>query len=167
MTDVVGSPPPAEVLAAFGADGSDTIPLAGGTGRSWLAGDLVLKPVEDEIAAAWVADLLARIDEDGFRVARPVATSDGRWTAVGWTACRRVEGVQAPRWAEVIGAGEAFHRAVRHEPRPEFLDGRGDAWALGDRVAGEECRSSPSPGRSRDCAGWPTRGGRSARSTRS
>jgi uncharacterized protein (TIGR02569 family) len=138
MTDVLGPPPPAEVLAAFGASASDTIPLAGGTGRSWLAGDLVLKPVEDETAAAWVAGLLARIGEDGFRVARPVATSDGRWTVSGWTASRRVEGAHAPRWAEVIGAGEAFHRAVRHEPRPTFLDARGDPWATGDRAAWEE-----------------------------
>jgi uncharacterized protein (TIGR02569 family) len=143
MTDAPGPPPPAEALVAFGASASDTIPLAGGTGRSWLAGDLVLKPVEDEAAAAWIAELLAGIEEDGFRVARPVATSDGRWTVSGWTASRRVEGVHAPRWAEVIGVGEAFHRAVRHEPRPEFLDGRDDAWALGDRVAWEELPIEP------------------------
>lgn len=123
---MAGSPPPVEVLAAFGADGSEPIPLAGGEGRSWLAGDVALKPVGDETVAIWSADLLARVREDGFRVARPVASSDGRWTVLRWAASRRVEGEHAPRWAEVIGAGEAFHRAVRHEPRPRFLDARDD-----------------------------------------
>jgi uncharacterized protein (TIGR02569 family) len=134
----VVSPPPAEVLSAFAVVGTGLVPLAGGEGRSWLAGDVVLKPADDEIAAAWAADLLARIQEDGFRVARPVATADGRWTFLGWTASRRVEGEHAPRWTEVIGAGEAFHRAVRDEPRPGFLDTRDDPWATGDRAAWEE-----------------------------
>jgi uncharacterized protein (TIGR02569 family) len=135
---VAGSPPPVDVLAAFGAGRSEPIPLAGGEGRSWLAGDVVLKPVGDETVAIWSADLLARVREDGFRVARPVASSDGRWTVLGWAASRRVEGEHAPRWAEVIGAGEAFHRAVRHEPRPRFLDARHDPWATGDRAAWDQ-----------------------------
>ena len=134
----MGAPPPTEVRAAFGAEGAEPVPLAGGEGRSWLAGDVVLKPIEDETAAAWAADLLSRIEEDGFRVARPVATPGGSWTVLGWAASRRVEGEHAPRWAEVIGAGEAFHRAVRLEPRPRFLDGGDDPWATGDRAAWDE-----------------------------
>jgi uncharacterized protein (TIGR02569 family) len=138
MTDPVETPPPTEVLAAFDAAGAEPVSLPGGEGRSWLAGDVVLKPVEDETAAAWAAELLARVEEDGFRVARPVATADGRWTLLGWAASRRVEGEPAPRWAEVIRAGDAFHRAVRHEPRPSFFDARDDPWATGDRAAWEQ-----------------------------
>jgi uncharacterized protein (TIGR02569 family) len=142
----MSGPPPAEVLEAFGAEGSAAVPLPGGEGRSWRGGDLVFKPVDDEAAAVWVAELLSRIREEDFRVARPVAASDGRWIADGWTASRRLDGGAASRWTDVIDAGEAFHRAVRDEPRPEFLDGRDDAWALGDRVAWEELPIEPYAG---------------------
>jgi uncharacterized protein (TIGR02569 family) len=133
-----GPPPPREVLAAFGVTGVEPVPLAGGEGRSWLAANLVCKPVDDEAHAIWSAELLHRIVEDGFRVARPVKTVDGVWVSGGWTASRRVDGDHAPRWADVIAAGDAFHRAVRDEPRPAFLDARDDPWAVGDRVAWEE-----------------------------
>jgi uncharacterized protein (TIGR02569 family) len=142
----VSEPPPAEVLEAFGAAGSTPAPLTGGEGRSWLAGDLVFKPADDEAAAVWAAELLSRIREEGFRVARPVAASGRRWVAGGWTASQRLDGEHAPRWTEVIAAGEAFHRSVRDEPRPAFLDDRDDAWALGDRVAWEELSVKPYAG---------------------
>ncbi len=135
--------PPAEVLAAFGSGGSEPAPLPGGEGRSWLAGDLVFKPVDDDLMTTWAAELLSRIREDGFRVARPVATSDGHWIGGGWTASQRLDGEHAPRWKEVIAAGEAFHRAVHDEPRPAFLDNREDPWAIGDRVAWEESSIKP------------------------
>ena len=38
-------PPPA-VLAAFGVAGSRPVPLGGGQGMSWSAGDVVFKPVD-------------------------------------------------------------------------------------------------------------------------
>jgi uncharacterized protein (TIGR02569 family) len=142
----VSEPPPAEVLEAFGAGGSTPIALPGGEGHSWLAGDLVFKPADDEAVAVWAAELLSRIREEDFRVARPVATLDGRGIADGWTASKRLDGEHAPRWTEVIAAGEAFHRAVRDEPRPAFLDDRDDAWALGDRVAWDELSVEPYAG---------------------
>ncbi len=138
MTD----PPPPVVLAAFGVAG-EPMPLVGGQGRSWLAGGLVFKPVDDEATTVWAAGLLERIHEDGFRVARPARTSDGRWSASGWAAARRVDGEHEPRWADVIGAGEALHRAIRHEPRPGFLAQRDDPWATGDRVAWDELPIEP------------------------
>jgi uncharacterized protein (TIGR02569 family) len=142
----VRAAPAAEVLAAFGVAGSAPVSLAGGEGRSWLAGDLVFKPADDEATATWAADLLSRIREDGFRVARPVTASDGHWVAGGWTASRRLDGECAPRWTEVIAAGGAFHRAVQDEPRPDFLEDRDDAWTIGDRVAWEELPIEPYAG---------------------
>jgi uncharacterized protein (TIGR02569 family) len=35
----------------------------------------------------------------------------------------------------VVGAGEAFHRAIAALPRPSFLDQRDDPWTYGDRLA--------------------------------
>jgi len=37
--------------------------------------------------------------------------------------------------AEVKAASDAFHRHLRHLPRPAFMDIRDDPWAFGDRLA--------------------------------
>ncbi|MEU4422114.1 TIGR02569 family protein [Actinoplanes sp. NPDC024001] len=125
-------PTPA-VLRAFGAE-APARPLDGGQGTSWAAGDLVLKPDEGPVHA-WLAAVFPRIVQDGFRLAAPVRTRDGHLVHDGWTATRWVEGGGAGTWREIIDAGRAFHRAVAHLPRPGFLDGRQDRWALADRVA--------------------------------
>jgi hypothetical protein len=127
--------PPPHVLACF--DAPEPRPLAGGQGRSWSAGDLVLKPLDllpDELE--WQADVLGNLVEDGFRVAPPVRAHDGALSIEGWTAWRRVEGAHAERrWVDAIRAGERFHAALAGLPRPAFLDARTDAWSIGDRAA--------------------------------
>ena len=63
--------PPAHVLEAFGVSGEPEL-LPGGTGRSWRAGSLVLKPLDrapHEIA--WQAEVFSSIQENEFRVAHP------------------------------------------------------------------------------------------------
>ena len=124
--------PPGRVLEAFGADGSAE-PLPGGTGRSWRAGSLVLKPLDRTVEeVAWQADLLAAIETNGFRVARPSPL-----VVDGWTTSEYVAGTHAPgRWREIIAVGERFHAALAQTPRPDaIIDARTDAWAVGDRVA--------------------------------
>src|SRR5260370_27419284 len=74
-------PPPARVLAAFGAVGVPE-PLAGGTGRSWLAGSLVLKPLDcAEHEIRWQAELFAAVEQDGSRFAAPLPDVVDGWTA--------------------------------------------------------------------------------------
>jgi uncharacterized protein (TIGR02569 family) len=128
------------VLAAFGAAGIRPVPLAGGQGTSWLAGDLVLKPAElgpDELE--WQARVLSRVSSDGFRLARPLTASDGSLRVGGWCASQYVPGRHEDhRWADIIAAGERFHSALRRVPRPSFLDQRSSPWAVSDRVAWDE-----------------------------
>ena len=126
------APPPRAVLDAFEIDG-DPVLLIGGTGRAWRAGGLVLKPLDRAPAEiAWQADVLGRIQEDGFRVTRPVPR-----IVEGWTAWHHVEGRhEAGRWLEIITVGERFHAALAAVPRPaEILDPGVEPWATGDRVA--------------------------------
>lgn len=69
------------MLAAFGAKGSPEL-LPGGTGRSWRVGSLVIKPLAcsaDELA--WQAEVLSSIEQDGFRVARPLPSAIDGWMA--------------------------------------------------------------------------------------
>jgi hypothetical protein len=117
--------PAQDVLDAFEARGEPE-PLAGGTGRAWRVGELVLKPLDADIA--WQHEVLAAVEENGFRVERPRAE-----IVDGWTAWTYVEGRhERGRWREIIDAGERFHAALP-DLRPPARDD--NAWDVGDRVA--------------------------------
>ena len=130
--------PPADVLDAFGATGEPRR-LPGGEGRTWRAGDVILKPAEGA-ATRWRCAILADLPESAaFRVARPLRSRDGHWIHGGWEAMRAVAGRPDPaRVGAVLAAGTAFHAAVAAVPRPSFLDDRRDPWAYADRLAWNE-----------------------------
>ncbi|MFI1398245.1 TIGR02569 family protein [Streptomyces sp. NPDC020681] len=137
--------PSASALSAFGATGPATR-LPGGQGSTWRSDKLVLKPAALASETSWRAGVMCHLPEaDDFRVARPVPARDGAWSASGWEAWRLIEGAAPdPRRAdEVIRAGEAFHAAIAHLPRPRFLGVRDDAWAHADRLAWEESDEAP------------------------
>lgn len=131
---------PSHVQEAFGVAGTP-VALSGGAGTSVRIGDAVLKPTDDVQEATWNADLLSRVPEEGFRISRPLRAHDGSWVVDGWSATAFVDGHPGPagRWEELLAAAAAFHRMLRNETRPPFLDHRRHRWALADRVAwGEE-----------------------------
>jgi hypothetical protein len=90
--------PGPEVLASFGAS-ADPVPLPGGEGTAWRAGDVVLKPAGDPRMARWTAEFyrdltpagradplapsgpLTAIRDPGFRVPRPLGTAAGAGAA--------------------------------------------------------------------------------------
>jgi uncharacterized protein (TIGR02569 family) len=148
---VSGAAPGPAVLAAFGAAGSVPVRYPGGQGRTWRAGDIVLKPVADDAATAWVADACAGlVRTQGFRVPAPVRAMTGGWAYAGWEAWERLDGEPAPgRLDDVLSTGLAFHAAVAALPRPPYIERRGDPWAYGDRVAWGEL---PVAGDPRTCA---------------
>jgi uncharacterized protein (TIGR02569 family) len=120
------------VLDAFGAVGTPT-PLAGGTGGSWRAGALVLKPLEGaEREIPWQTELFQAIEQDGFRIAAPLPD-----VIDGWTAAPYLEGRHEPsRWRDIITVGERLHAALAAVPRPDaIIDPRTSPWVIGDRVA--------------------------------
>src|SRR5688500_5868372 len=80
---------PDEVREAFALRG-DAEPLGGGMRPAFRFGDVVVKAVNDEVEAAYIADVMADVvvDEAHVRVARPVRASDGCWVDRGWTAWR-------------------------------------------------------------------------------
>jgi uncharacterized protein (TIGR02569 family) len=142
----VPCPSPA-VLAAFGVAGSHPVPLGGGQGMSWLAGDVIVKPVDVSLAElAWQAEIFAGIPSAGFRLARPRRAADGSLSVDGWCASEHVTGRHlARRWPEIIAVGERFHAAVRGIARPSFLDQRSSRWAISDRVAWGEISAREFP----------------------
>ncbi|HST24614.1 MAG TPA: phosphotransferase [Gaiellaceae bacterium] len=124
------------MCAAFGAV-DEPVPLAGGQGSAWLAGEFVLKPLDfSEAELAWQADVLSNLACDDFRVARPLRTRDGSLTAGGWCAWTRVDGEhEERRWPDIVSVGERFHQALEGVPCPAFIGLRRDRWSIGDRVA--------------------------------
>lgn len=136
-------PPPLTVLDAFGVSGPARL-LDGGQGTSWAVENLVFKPDEGPLHE-WLASALADVTPDGFRIAQPVCTRDGAaWVFRGWSATRWVEGSKPDysaisTWQDILAAGRAFHRAVAHLGRPDFLDRLQDWWARADKaVWGEQ-----------------------------
>jgi uncharacterized protein (TIGR02569 family) len=132
----VSAPPPDDVVSAFGAAGAPVL-LEGGMGRTWRVGDVVLKPVEDVVEHAWVAEVYDAWSSTEVAVPQPLR-SGGAWSYAGWGAHVFVPGVTArvgddPAWFRATH--ESFHEAVAHLDRPSFLDDRDDAWSYGDRVA--------------------------------
>src|SRR6266545_2481204 len=82
--------PGPEVLASFGAS-ADPVPLPGGEGTAWRAGEVVLKSASDPRVARWTADLYRDLDSldpagPGFRVPRPLRTVAGDGAAGDWVA---------------------------------------------------------------------------------
>jgi hypothetical protein len=117
--------PAQDVLDAFEALGEPE-PLAGGTGRAWRVGDLVLKPLDADVA--WQHAVLGSVEEDGFRVERPRPEVIDGWTAWTYVAGRH----ECGRWREIIAVGERFHDALPDVHPPPRVE---NAWDVGDRVA--------------------------------
>jgi len=120
------------VLASFGASG-EPARLAGGTGSSWRAGSLVLKPLDcAEWEIAWQAKLFPSIEHAGFRIAAPLPNVVDGWTAAPYLEGRHEQG----RWRDIVAVGERFHAALEGVPRPDaIIDARTNPWEIGDRVA--------------------------------
>ncbi|THV27310.1 TIGR02569 family protein [Glycomyces paridis] len=139
------TPPPPEVVAAFGGDAP--VPLQGGQGETWLAGTVVLKPAWFAAESRWRASILAALPETGgFGVARPVRAASGDWLHSGWEAWRHVPGRTDPtRWDEAVAAGGAFHEAIAGTARPDFLDERDNRWTRADRASWDLAHTEAEP----------------------
>ena len=108
-------------------------------GRTWVVGDVVLKPVDHDAEHAWVCEVYDAWSSDAVGVPRPLRAGIG-WSVDGWGAHVLLPGSTThagddPDWFR--GVHDAFHEAVAGLPRPAFLDARRDAWSYGDRVAWE------------------------------
>lgn len=117
--------PDSETLESFGIF-TKPVPLPGGEGRTFRAGNIVLKHINQDARdyTDWIAKLYSRIKENGFRVPKPILTKNKeRITPQGWTAWTYISGnhnfhKHVPR---SIIAIRAFHRELKKVSRPSFL----------------------------------------------
>lgn len=136
------SPPPTEVLTAFGVGDAAPAQLPGGEGKAWRVADHVLKRErQPNEVIAWMASSVEAVpDGEGFRMARHIAATDGRFLVDGWTATRWIDGAHASeRWDERLAASRAFHTAISGvELPPADLPWADTWWRTADRVAWNE-----------------------------
>ncbi len=132
----------AQVREAFQLGGSVPQPLEGGDETSLLVGDVVVKKVLDPDVGRWLQGLSDRTQSEGdlgFRLPRPVPTTDGGWIHDGWIASEFIPGLRslAHDPAEVIRVGRLFaDAAVIHKPADlSPVLNRTDRWARGFRAA--------------------------------
>lgn len=130
---------PSHVRTAFGVGFAEPRPVVWAGRRAWLCGEVLIRPVPDNVVAAWSATVLDGLQVEGLRIARPVRSSDGRWVVGGWAACWFVPGLLEPRHDAVVDAAMRLHAATAHVVRPRVLDDRDDllarsaAGAFGER----------------------------------
>jgi uncharacterized protein (TIGR02569 family) len=138
--------PPESVLRAFGAQG-EPARLTGGRVTAWRVGEVVLKPLDMSVPELeWQARVLSEIAGDDVRVAPPLRSRCGALVVDGWTGWPYLDGRHAPRWTEVIDAGQRLHAALVTVPRPSHLfDARLHHWARADRVAWGEASDPEIP----------------------
>ena len=130
---MTATPPPAHVLASFGA--KDAEPELVGRGPVWRCDEIALRPAPDAAEASWVATTLSELTVPGLRIGHPLRSSDGRWVLGGWVASRYVPGTPEPRYDEIVAASLRLHEATAELRRPRFLAGRADVFAAADRMA--------------------------------
>lgn len=130
------SPRVRAAAVAFGATGAP-VPLPGGMGGTWRAGDLVLKPAGRADLAIGLAELAEQIPPTKrVRIQKPLRSIAGAWTEHGYCAFQYLAGTEAPgRYAEKLDACDAFSEACAQLARPAFFDERNDPWARADRAA--------------------------------
>lgn len=133
-------PPPDEISAAFGVAGLAPCLVPGGQGVTFRLGDVAIKRCEDTEQTEWLSGVVETVEEQGFRVARPIRASSGRFVVGGWCATRWIDGTTAiqGRWREAIEACRAFHRALSGVPWSPVLQRMDNPYVRADAAVWTE-----------------------------
>ncbi len=135
-------------LQSFGLNGKIES-LSGGSGAAYRIGDVVLKRLEEDSLetehslelAPWLLTILYGVEEEGFRLARPIPTRQSQWiTDEGWTAWTAVSGrpVESSDVVPAIHAIRALHERVSNIEKHPLLDQNTTAWGVAHRHCWEE-----------------------------
>ncbi|HIW91354.1 MAG TPA: TIGR02569 family protein [Candidatus Corynebacterium avicola] len=133
--DPVADAPPAAIRAGFQVSHAAPVALGEAWGEGWRCDQAVLIPSDDRARATWSAQVMDRVRPSGVSVARPLRSTDGRYTLGGWTARGFLSGHRAPRFDETAASALRFNEALAQvdeaKHRPDFLDVSAVAAAAG------------------------------------
>ncbi|AWB81424.1 hypothetical protein C3B44_02850 [Corynebacterium yudongzhengii] len=125
---------PQHVLTAFHAPATDTPPrpLGPAWDNGFLQGTTVYAEAMD--TAHWSASLREKLTVDGVRLARPLRTTDGRFTVGRWKANTYITGTPSRRADETVLVALKLADALAHVDGPVGLE-RTDLYAEAEREA--------------------------------
>ena len=131
--------PSAAVLQAFRAV-EPPVMLPGGQGETFRSGDIVLKLAQDDDETRWIAEFYLQVQNDGFRVPKPIRLAQGGFVYQGWQAWEYLPGEhQSARWLEIIDVCLKFHAAISAMPYPNYFARRdNNPWVIADQIAWDE-----------------------------
>lgn len=113
---------PAHILASFGVASAHPVQLDDEWSGGWRCDRAVLSPADEPARATWIAKVMAKVRPAGVSVARPISSSDGRFSVSGWRARTFMSGDRAPRFDEMAAAALRFNEALRGQPWPAVMD---------------------------------------------
>ncbi|QQC47381.1 TIGR02569 family protein [Corynebacterium bovis] len=140
--------PPLHILSGFQVGHATPVELDDAWAGGWRCDRAVLRWTDDPARATWTAKTLDRVRPAGVAVARPIRSSDGRWSVGGWNARTFLSGARAPRFDETAATVLRVNEALRDEERPAFLTAPepGRTWSERDILAAAEHAAwSPDP----------------------
>lgn len=131
-------PPSQDILAAFELTETPVF-IPTGEGRVYKSGNVILKHAyKDNVdTLTWTANLFENLEQKGFRISKPIHPNSGGWFVQNWSAWTYVSGkAPAPsQYEEMIAPIQAFHRALKHIPKPNFIDGEDTPYRRADTYA--------------------------------
>jgi hypothetical protein len=107
------SQPASDVLQAFGIS-TQPVPIAGGRGLCFKAGDTILRPSDDDQEAEYVGALchsITALQPTNYRVSEPITSKLG-YVYKGWTAWTFLPGKSEPNLEAILGACRDFHSDI-------------------------------------------------------
>lgn len=132
--------PSLDVLRSFDVQ-EKPVPIQGGRGLCYRAGDVVLRPSDGDTESQWISELLSRLPASSeYSVPRPkhVSNCPGQFVSNGWTASSFVVGTAVPNkhFAEILHVCQAFHAdiAKMNLQMPDFVSQRRNRWHEADLV---------------------------------
>ena len=132
--------PPEKVLEAFHATSApdEAVQLGPAWDNGLRVGDVVFARAGQ--LTSWLAKVREKLQVDGARVARPVLSTDGRYTVAGWKATQFVAGDVARRVDETAQLGLRLDDAAGEltVPHAGTASARTDIFARAEAAAWEE-----------------------------
>ena len=126
--------PPDHVCEAFQTPAEPPISLGHAWDNGSKIGDMVLSQASP--TALWSAKVRAGLSVDGARIARPILSTDGRYTVAGWKASAWSQGELSRRVDETALVGLNLAKRLRDVSMPTAA--RDDVFARAEAAAWQE-----------------------------
>jgi uncharacterized protein (TIGR02569 family) len=125
---------PRHVLASYGLAGV-AVPLTGGSNRSSLLNNYVIKPLDDPRFSEWAYSVWSELFPEKYRISRPLRADTGNFITDGWGASAYERGNhENARLAEKLVICRALHADLSGIAADKMPDNN-DPWARAHRIA--------------------------------